>query len=70
LTLTHFVSKGDKYILDLIPNPTKWEIRQVYKRIVTFAAHYGAEKERIYYELTKLSRSAVRDMERKIPGLV
>ncbi len=64
--LLYLIKNGPKYILDLIPTPPKLSVRQVYKRVLTFASHYGGYKAAIYDRLITLTEKDIRNLENTI----
>lgn len=64
--LKYIVEQGPAHNRDLIPYPHKWTVRQVYKRVLTFASHYKGYKEEIYDKLIKLREKEIKLLENKI----
>ena len=69
--LEYLIINGPDYISELIPNPTKWDLRrQVYKRILTFAFHYEPPKNFVYEKLVHQNSEKKRELEQKIVTLL
>jgi HD superfamily phosphohydrolase/tRNA A-37 threonylcarbamoyl transferase component Bud32 len=64
--LYYLITQGPRYISDLVPSHSKFPTRRVYKRVITFAHHYGGYKERIYDALVNLGKAKRREIETAI----
>ncbi len=64
--LGYITKNGPKYIDDLIPSLAKWESRQLYKRVLTFARHYEEYKSDIFDKLTLLDITGRNRIEKLI----
>lgn len=64
--MAFLINKGSSMVKDLIPSPPPWSLRKIYKRVVTFAFHYGGYKKDIYDKLISYDKKRIEEVEKKI----
>lgn len=69
--LYFLVKNGPKYITELVPSLPPWSLRQVYKRLLTFARHYTEDyKFQIYDKLIELNNYGKQRIEKALVRLI